>query len=258
MTEPMQTNPSPIAVPWTPDMMNPHAAPAPQPAYQQPNPLQPQAAPIQQAQPQARPPVQNIAATPQIPHGYAPQPQSQPAQFMPPPSQPAQMTPAPAPQMMQPQFAQAQTPQSRAPQPQYARSHQTQISQQMPQAGPPPLAQHLRVPAPVAEPMVQTKTKSKSLFAKLLKRSPKPVNAQPESTVPAAGSESLFNKNFALGALTGLVIGAFVLPMAIDMFSGSAPVQAQAQAGPPSGFDNAPTASEGETFIDAAIAADAP
>lgn len=74
----------------------------------------------------------------------------------------------------------------------------------------------------------------------------------------ATNSGSLFNKNFALGALTGLVIGAFVLPMALDMFGGDTPVQAQAQAGPPAVIETTPTMKQGDAFIDEAIAADAP
>ena len=79
-------------------------------------------------------------------------------------------------------------------------------------------------------------------------------------------SGSLFNKNFAIGAVAGLVVGAFVLPMVLGLFGGDASVQtqAQAQAGPLPGFDiNSPAASEGDgfkpdTFIDNAMATEAP
>lgn len=81
---------------------------------------------------------------------------------------------------------------------------------------------------------------------------------QEQSELSAPNSGSLFNKNFVLGAVTGLVIGAFVLPMALDMFSGDAPVQAQAQSGPPPGFDTTAMTTDSDTFIDEAIAADAP
>ena len=72
----------------------------------------------------------------------------------------------------------------------------------------------------------------------------------------SAQSGSLFNKNFALGAVTGLVVGAFVLPMVLGLFGGDAPVQTQAQVQAP--INTAPAATTGDTFIDNAIAADAP
>ena len=110
---------------------------------------------------------------------------------------------------------------------------------------------------------------SKSFIAKLLKRSPKPEQTELDMQTPMqsgpAKSGSLFNKNFAIGAVAGLVVGAFVLPMVLGLFGGDAPVQtqAQAQAGPLPGFDINSPAVEGDgfkadTFIDNAIAADAP
>jgi hypothetical protein len=127
----------------------------------------------------------------------------------------------------------------------------------------------------------------KSLLAKLLKRSPKPAEASLaapnlamqtpnfEAAMPSAeqfqpplkSSGSLLNKNFALGAVTGLIVGAFVLPLLINMVLGDTTSQAQAQA--KSGavaqaesmteFDpNAPAIEEGETFLDAAIGTEAP
>lgn len=109
-------------------------------------------------------------------------------------------------------------------------------------------AENLLASSPDPEP--------KSLFAKLLKRSPKPVAVK--SDMVASNSGSLFNKNFALGAVTGLVVGAFVLPMALNMIGGDASVQARVQAAPMSIVETTPTVTEGNTFIDEAIAADAP
>ena len=70
---------------------------------------------------------------------------------------------------------------------------------------------------------------------------------------------SLFNKNFALGAVAGIIVGAFVLPMLISMVSGDGSQQTQAQfQTTPSGDSYASDAAYNteETFLDAAIAAD--
>lgn len=80
-------------------------------------------------------------------------------------------------------------------------------------------------------------------------------------------SGSLLNKNFFLGAITGLVVGAFVLPTLLGMFFGDssadvraqAPTQAQSPVREIASFDpNAPALEEGATFLDEALAADAP
>ena len=72
-------------------------------------------------------------------------------------------------------------------------------------------------------------------------------------------SGSLFNKNFALGAVTGIIVGAFVLPILINLVAGDTSPQTQAQfQTAPSGDINASDAAFNteETFLDAAIAAD--
>ena len=272
MTEPTPTNPSPTAVPWTPDMMAPQNPPNAQPQIQaQPyQAQQPQSAPMQSQpqQPAQQPQPQAMLQAYPAPSQYAAQPVAQPTpQHMPQAGTPSHTPQAFTPQTQyqpaqfatshphHPQMASPQQPYLQTAQPHHA---QPQTTQHFTQAGPPPLAPHMRVPATLPDQTPAIEPESKSLFAKLLKRSPKPVETQSEIPAPAANSGSLFNKNFALGALTGLVIGAFVLPMALNMFSSEAPVQAQAQAGPPAGFEAMPTAVEGETFIDEAIAADAP
>ena len=103
---------------------------------------------------------------------------------------------------------------------------------------------------------------SKSLLAGLLKRSPQPDAVATEMPAASTGRESLFNKNFFLGGLTGLVIGAFVLPIVLGMFGSDTPqpqarnfTQSSAAVTPTS---NAPSTAEGGSFIDDAIASDAP
>jgi hypothetical protein len=132
------------------------------------------------------------------------------------------------------------------------------------QAGPPPPL-HFAMPPqmqPAAmdllpqTPPHQTEA-SNSFIANLLKRSPKPARAD-TGFDQAAGSGSLFNKNFMLGAVTGLVVGAFVLPTVLNAFGGSESAQVQAQALTPASLDSMPAASNGGTFIDDAIATDAP
>ena len=72
-------------------------------------------------------------------------------------------------------------------------------------------------------------------------------------------SESLFNKNFALGAVAGLVVGAFVLPMLLNMIGGDAPAKTQALASGPAPVVNVlPEIADDPTFIDNAISVDAP
>lgn len=266
MTEPTPTNPSPTAIPWTPDMMSPQSHLATQPPAHPPQPEHYQAQHQQpgpaQAQPhyahrpsqptaQAYAPQPQHMAAPQLPQHVPTQSQMMPAQFVPQARMAPPQAPLPHPGQAQPQlqhYSQAQFGQ--------APLNPSQPIPQRPQAGPPPLAPHMHTPVPIQNAAPDTGSESKSPFAKLLKRSPKPMEAQSDMTAPNSGS--LFNKNFALGALTGLVIGAFVLPMALNMIGGDAPVQTQAQVGPASIIETTPTITEGDTFIDEAIAADAP
>lgn len=102
-------------------------------------------------------------------------------------------------------------------------------------------------------------------MGKLLKRAPKPALAAEQmldvnqmlpsgAAMPQASSGSIFNKNFILGAVTGMVIGAFVLPMILEQFTGKKPSQVQAHASTITEFDpNAPAIEQGETFLDKAI-----
>ncbi len=234
MSEPIPTNPTPTAVPWTPDMMAPQSVrqvPTAAPVFESPQ-YQPHQG--QPSQAQQQPQFQSAQA-------YIPQVQPQP-------HMPAQ------PQLQQPQYLPTvQTyPQMAMPNPHNAQPHYVP-AEPFVQPGPPPLAPHMQAPLQ----SIETPAESKSLFAKLLKRSPK---AQPSNTdfTEAEASGSLFNKNFLLGAITGLIIGAFVLPMALNLVGGNTPSQAQAQAGPPPVLDVTPTMAEGGTFIDNAIASDAP
>ncbi|MEP4052754.1 MAG: hypothetical protein ABJN22_10965 [Litorimonas sp.] len=234
MTEPTQTNPAPTAVPWTPDMMTPTTAPQiadaiPAPVYNAP-----------QAQPQIQP----------VPYQPAPQAYAQPAPQQQVPHtlmQPVQYIPAPHPsQHLQPQ-APSQMPQP----PQYAPpQHHPRPQQHYVQPGPPPPLTPQMQPALEDEP-------SKSFIVNLLKRSPKPQSSEQNVQTPA-GSGSLFNKNFAIGAVTGLVVGAFILPMVLNLIGGDAPAQSQVQYTPSSIVEITPTTTDGDTFIDNAISSDAP
>lgn len=130
---------------------------------------------------------------------------------------------------------------------------------------PPPLAPHLQVQPQAHQQMAGSvpaaNHEPKSFLAKLLKRSPRPQTADVDIQKAAISSGSLFNKNFAIGAVTGLLAGAFVLPMIVNMFGGGKAVaaQTQAQLSVPAVINTAPAApTSGETFIDAALAADAP
>lgn len=127
---------------------------------------------------------------------------------------------------------------------------------------PPPLAPHMQQ---AAQPDLAP-AESKSLIGKLLKRSPKPLHSEQVLDVkPSSGS--LFNKNFVLGAVAGLLVGAFALPMVQDLISPKATSQYQAQAAsqplaqaqPLPGFDpNAPLDEGEDTFLDAALSSDNP
>ena len=100
---------------------------------------------------------------------------------------------------------------------------------------------------------------SKSLFAKLLKRSPKPESSDAVTAEPA-GSGSLLGKKFGLGAVAGFV-AAFALMMALDMFAAEPAQQAQSLTRPAvqTAQNSAPVRAEGgDTFLDNAIASDAP
>lgn len=266
--------PTPTAVPWTPDMMgqpqvNAQAAvqtslpPLPSPGAPTPQGFGQQAMPPQMTQSQGFPP--------QPP---APMPQSAPQPYA--PSQP----PVPAPARAQ-EFA-AQQQMQPHPQAHYQAQPYGQVNPHaMPQMAPPPLmaapphqmppqmqnrppvaAQGHPPAAPAPGPVAQTE--SKSLLAKLLKRKPKADLARPAApTEAAAKPESLLNKNFALGALTGLVVGAVVLPMLMGVLFGEAPTAAQVQAAaqplaPVEFVESAALAVEGETFVDNALNAETP
>ena len=301
MTEPTQMNPTPVAVPWTPEMMNqmapsPVSGPAPSqvpapaaplaPAPQQPNyHAAPQQFAPQQRMPQPQPmaaqpvpaqpiPAQPMPAQPVPPQMAQPQYQPQPAQPMAAPyQQPQQHTPAPQvhPHHMNQHPALQMHQQQPAPQQMGQPQIQPQPAAPRHQQGtmPPPLAPHMKPMAQAAAAQAAAATaaiaaapaESKSLIGKLLKRSPKPVEAQ-QLMEAKAPSGSLFNKNFLLGAVTGLVVGAFVLPMVLNLVRPEAPAaqyQAQAAIQPVPGFDpNAPALEEGETFLDAALNSDTP
>ena len=273
MSDLIPTIPTPTAVPWTPDMMTPDTpSPANTQTFASPHP-QMHPAPYQPA-PQYQAP-QAGHAQPVAPQPQPPQPHMQPAAYAPAPqpqyAQPQQHAPALQPvhhmqQSAPPQMASAAAIQSQmaaqahiAGQPHYAPPQQPQYSQ----ASPPPL--HLAMPqqmqpaglGQIPQTLPQAPEASKSFIANLLKRSPKPVQAEADFQQDVS-SRSLFNKNFILGAVTGLVVGAFVLPMVLNVFSGSEPTQAQAQAAAQASFDQPPAASNGNTFVDNAMAADAP
>jgi len=155
------------------------------------------------------------------------------------PVQPAQMAAQIQPHAQAQLQAQAQ---NYAQNPRQMMGHNPQVGMAAPQQ-----PQHVEMPG-AAE--------SKSLIGKLMKRAPKAP--QMPQVVTVASSGSLFNKNFLLGAVTGLVVGAFVLPMVLDQFGlNKAPLQSQAQAlgqALPEFDPNAPVIVEqGEAFIDAAI-----
>lgn len=285
MTEPTPTNPTPVAVPWTPDMMEPQSAPAAPTGYQAPPQSPPgqygQAIPAQaapqfvptypqpQAQAQSQAQVQSQAhaivqpvpqpiaqAVPQavaVPHQPPARTNMPPAQF-PPQGQPAQQQPYAAapiqPQHGQPQYGQHPQGQAQfAPRPNLQPAHTAQHLQ----AGPPPFQAEMGQPL---DNGASNNGASKSFLSGLLKRSPKPSDTSLEISAETTHSGLLFDKNFILGAVTGLVIGALILPMVFNMLGGEKVTQAQAT--PPPIVEMTPTTSDGNTFIDEAIAADAP
>ena len=304
MSDLIPTNPTPKAVPWSPEMMTPETpagSPVQNHAPRLPDmqsDMQPQMqAGPNQAAPQYRPSQPEYAgqAEPHMPQGFEPHSHMPPAPFQ----APGQAS------------AHASDPYAAAPQPQYAPSPQyapaLQPVHHMQQSAPPQMASAAAVPfqrpsppdrhmpgqmsaqfsgqpqyaqpgppppLPSALPAqmhlaaleqtqaaVQTPKKSKTMIANLLKRSPKPAEVDVGKPIT---SGSIFNKTFVLGTVTGLIIGAFVLPMAIGAFGGGSPTQAQAQtqaktqAGTNTEFNAAPAASGGDTFIDNAIATDSP
>lgn len=167
-------------------------------------------------------------------------------------------------------------------QPQY--QPQPQLTSHQHMGGQPAMTPNYPNTAPQAPQVMAQDPEPKSLLGKLLKRSPKPTLADPimESNLAAAAaaptaaaSGSLFNKNFLLGAIAGLIVGAFILPMVLNFLGGgSEPIQAQAispaqvqleapaldQVIPPMDLSqlpeidpDAPATDKGETFLDAAI-----
>jgi len=135
------------------------------------------------------------------------------------------------------------------------------MMQQAPQnlhAGPPPLAPQAHMQSAHMSEMYEEQPQSKSLLAGLLKRSPRPDTVATDIPVASTGRESLFNKNFMLGGLTGLVIGAFLLPMVIGLFSSDTPQPQARNFTQSSASITPPSTAEGGSFIDDAIARDVP
>ena len=291
--------PSPLAVPWTPQQTAPtpqhiggqHIAGQPQAV---PMPMAPNPAPQYQAAPNQPAPSQPVTHGVQnhaIPNQGAPMPH--PAQMQAPLQAPAPsalphatpyvpQAPAQAVQIHQqghayqqgqqaPHQYQGQAPAQAHPhQPMQAQPNQPHMPAYQPQAGQPPqmqMAPNLANPNMPPhqglnqglEMVAETETKSKSLFASLLKRKPKApkvpkVNA--EMPIPAP-SGSLFTKNFVVGLGTGLIVGASLV---FVLFGQSKPEQAQAYTASaervePSTPDLA--AANGEAFVDLALAEDA-
>ena len=131
----------------------------------------------------------------------------------------------------------------------------------------------LMAPAMQAQASAQVEAQeSKSLIGKLLKRTPKPAAALADNLntdMPSApASDSLFNWNFLVGLVVGVGIGAIALPIILNILGGSsspsqqASLQAPVQTSAPV-YDAAPTYenrsnSNGDTFIDNAVAEDVP
>ena len=278
----------PQAVPMP---MAPNPAPQYQAAPNQPVPSQPvthgvqnhaipnQGAPMShpaqmQAPLQAPAPSAIPQATPYVPQA--------PAHTAPAQAASAQAAPAQAVQIHQqghayqqgqpaPQQYQGQAPaQARPHQPMQAVPNQPQMAAYQPQAGQPPqmqMAPNLANPNMPPHPglnqglemVAETETKSKSLFASLLKRKPKApkvpkVNA--EMPIPAP-SGSLFTKNFVVGLGTGLIVGASLV---FVLFGQSKPEQAQAYTASAERVEPStlsPEAVNGEAFVDLALAEDA-
>jgi len=260
-------SPAPLAVPWTPPAQSAQATP--QAYVQTPQPQMQIQPPAQSPVPQAAiPQTPNPAHYPQ-PYRGAPQaiaPVPQPPIVQPPApvqahtayQQQAQMNPLPVHQspqhqgyspqaMAQPQMA----PQNGAVPPAYAHPN---MSHNAPVNHAPPMPVSAQAPT-------ETHQKSKSLFANLLKRSPKTMS---EPTAPKS-SGSLFDKNFAFGLVAGTIIGFLVLPI---IFSGGPEQATPAYA--PIAENSVPNTEgvvlvetpaefqDGEAFVDMALKQDAP
>jgi len=272
MSEP--TQPNPVAVPWSPDAPVQNApspslqasAPFPSPPYMgqlSPQPAQQPALPYGQPQMAQAPQPAFQAAPMQNPQGQNTYAQAAPGQY--PPAQNVHSLP----------YMQAHTQAA----PQSPTAHM-RLNRAQPGTMPPPLAPHMQQAAP---PILEVPTKSKNILQKLLRRSPKAdQNGDPsyENRIaglapdhPGSPSRSFFNKNFVMGTVTGIIIGAFVLPMIINQFVSDSSRQTYAesqsisegQTNALSGAQefsdnnlNVPASSEGQTFLDAAIAADEP
>lgn len=278
MTEhiPHAAMPTPTAVPWTPDMMA-----QPQPAQIQ----TPQAVHAQTPQPQNHiPPIPQVQTYQAAPHVVPSQAHVQEPRYQQ-PHPPAPIAPQPyahvPPQSQQP-FPQAQTPQHHMPlhaapppvgahaQPAMQQFQTSQAQGQRPQPNPHqrslmqiPHHAPAHIQAPEQPLLMETRKEPKSLFAKLFNRAPKTADGNLDTAagsqveIPAV-SESLFNKNFALGGLTGLVIGAFVVPMILNMFTSQPQVVTQAAVSAPA-IEIAPAATiTDESFVDSVIATDTP
>jgi len=300
MTEPTQTTPSPIAVPWTPEMSSPPSKPTmqvpsqPQPQVYAPNPVQANPGhPTQQATLQAQSranaqPMPQPYQAQQRPHLHTPTPVSAPSSVPAYPAQPhtaanpGHMLPT-VPPVQQPPAPQAQRPQPMQPHhnptphavpPQYQQQHQTaqQLALQPYAAHAHQTPQNLHAGPPPREPQAHShlqatqmsglyeeqQPQSKSFLAGLLKRSPRPDAIAADMPVASSGRESLFNKSFILGGLTGLVIGAFVLPIVIGMFSSDTSQSQARNFTQSSAAITPPSTAEGGSFIDDVIASDAP
>ncbi len=296
MSEPTHTNP--VAVPWTPEMTGQNAPVAPQSVGpgqpMPPHPPQPYPAHSQPAYQGS-----HAQSQPQSPQAYSANPAAQhsPQQAPQPPVQYAQPQPVHQHAPAQPAYIQHGQPQSRVqPQQPYRQAEPAGTAQQPMQyrepGNSPPQSSSAFAPQlqqaahqGIAEPAARG-----GLLSRLLKRSPRPdqnghnagigqmggrmaahmpsqmQNAAAQVTASGQAlsdvrprSGSLFNKNFFLGAMTGLVVGAFVLPLIINTIAGdtSSQTQAAAQFQPPiEGALNEPLNSGEPTFLDAAISAD--
>jgi hypothetical protein len=188
----------------------------------------------------------------------------------------------PAPQAQKPQAVAPQhspTQQASHPQHQYHHQHY-QTPQQQEQHAPQPYAAHSPVQPPMATQTLHTglpahateahmqtasmpagyeeQPQSKSLLAGMLKRSPRPDEIATDMPAASTAQRSLFNKSFILGGVTGLVIGTFLLPILIGMFSSNTPQPQARNFTQSSAAVTPPSTAEGSSFIDDAIASDAP
>lgn len=293
MNEPTPTNPAPSPVPWTPEMANQqHSLPAPVPAAQPsqmarpiPTPYPPTGPVSQQPAIQSGAPVHTGVAQAYSPQPHFPQPaqSNQPQPIPPLPVSPMSSQP-PMPnqahqsaahqQQAQPYHSATQPPmyqQQQAHPSQYAAPHQNAVPHQAPYPGQMAASPIGQMEAPtlagighvgMGQDMSEAQP-SKSLFAKLLKRSPKPASQDASNPLPP-NSSSLLGKKFGLGAAFGFA-AAFGLMTVLNMFAAEPAQQAQRLGTPSAAIAGVSTAqapartrAEGNTFIDNAIAADAP